>query len=145
MITLNGNNFAETEKEFIESLFSTGGTCAGYAKRNKTSVTLKNIQGEKIGVINNHGVLCKATKLEGGQWWYSHGTITEVGAYEDYMQSVEELRKIIEQNKPFVVWVGGAYDRCHNLKQAEERADYWRDQGYDDVKIEKEEQYRKDM
>jgi hypothetical protein len=138
MIELNGKKFAESEQEFISSLFEKGGTCAGYAKRNKESVTLNNIQREKIGVINKHGVLCKATKLEGGKWWYSHGTINEVGEYADYMRSVEEPRKIIEQSKPFVVWVGGAYDRCHTLKQAEKRAEYWREQGYDEIQIEEE-------
>lgn len=139
MIELNGKKFAESEQEFINSLFEKGGTCAGYAKRNKASVTLNNMQGEKIGVINNHGVLCKATKLEGGKWWYSHGAISEVGEYEDYMQSVEEPRKILEQNKRFLVWVGAAYDRCYTMKEAEQRAEYWLDQGYDDVEIEEEE------
>ena len=139
MIELIGKKFAESEKEFIDSLFKTGGTCAGYAKRNRESVTLKNMQGLKIGVINKHGVLCKAAKLDDGKWWYSYGTIDEVGEYESYMQSVEEPRKILEQNKRFLVWVGGAYDRCYTMSEAQKRAEYWLDQGYDDVEIEEEE------
>ena len=95
MITLNGKKFAESDKEFVDSLFNTGGTCAGYAKRNKRSVTLKNIQGEKIGVINAHGVLCAATKLQNGKWWYSLADIPEIGRYESYMNQVNECEQAL--------------------------------------------------
>ena len=95
MIILNGKKFAESESEFVDSLFDTGGTCAGYATRNKCSVTLKNIQGEKIGVINAHGVLCAATKLQNGKWWYSLADIPEIGRYESYMNQVNECEQAL--------------------------------------------------
>ncbi len=95
MITLNGNHFAESNDEFIDSLFTRGGTCVGYAKKNKQSVTLLNMQKEKIGVINQHGVLCCATKRDNGQYWYTHADIKEVGKYDSYMQQVEECKAAI--------------------------------------------------
>lgn len=95
MVTLNGKMFAETDKEFIDSLFLNGGTCVGYAKRNKKSVTLLNMQKEKIGVINQYGVLCCATKQPDGKYWYSHATIKEIGEYSSYMRKVEECRAIV--------------------------------------------------
>jgi len=90
MIILNGKKFAESEDEFTSSLFESGGTCVGYARKNKCSVTLYNMQHEKIGVINKHGCLCKATKKDCGRWWYSFATIEEVGEYTSYMQAQDD-------------------------------------------------------
>ena len=95
MITLNNKKFAETEAEFIDSLFASGGTCVGYAKKNKSSVTLLDHNKQKIGVINKHGVLGKATKQLDGKYWYSYGTIEQIGEYDSYIQSVEEPTAII--------------------------------------------------
>lgn len=95
MITLNHKQFAENEREFLASLFTKGGTCVGYAKRNKRSVTLMNTQKEKIGVINCHGVLCCATKLASGEYWYSHADIPEIGQYDSYMQQVNECNALV--------------------------------------------------
>ena len=80
MITLNHKKFAETEKEFVESLFSSTGTCTGYAKRCKRKVMLYNMQHVIIGAITRHGVLAMATPKAGGVW-YSYGTIAEIGEY----------------------------------------------------------------
>jgi len=95
MITLNGKKFAETESEFTDSLFDRGGTCVGYAKRNRKSVTLLDHNREKIGVINGHGVLCAARKLDSGKWWYSYADIPQVGKYESYSQEVKECRALV--------------------------------------------------
>lgn len=95
MIILNGSKFAETESEFIDSLFSKSGTCVGYAKKNKCSVTLQDHNKQKIGVINKHGVLGKATRQSDGKYWYSYGTIDQIGEYESYMDQVNEPAAII--------------------------------------------------
>ena len=92
MLILNGKKFAESEEEFTNSLFEAGGTCVGYARRNRKSVTLLDHNREKIGVINRCGVLCRATKQANGKYWYSHADIPQVGRYESYMQEVEECR-----------------------------------------------------
>lgn len=96
MITLNGKKFAESETEFLDSLFSNDRTCVGYARRNKRSVTLMDHQKQKIGVINSQGVLCCATKLKDGKYWYSHADIKLIGRYDSYMQQVEECKALIQ-------------------------------------------------
>lgn len=96
MISLNGKKFAENDKEFMSSLFHKGSTCVGYAKRNKSSVTLMDHQKNKIGVINRHGVLCCATKGSGG-YWHTHATIKQIGRYASYKQQVEECRALVNR------------------------------------------------
>jgi hypothetical protein len=98
MIILNGKKLAESEKEFTESLFSKSGTCVGYAKRNKKSVTIMNAQKEKVGAINRHGVLCSAMKTENSKtgWWYSFEDIDIIGKYESYLQCVEECQQALK-------------------------------------------------
>ncbi len=73
MIKLNGLKFAETESEFTESLFSDQ-TCVGFAKRSKRKVLLSDHQNKLIGVVNTHGVIGSARKLDNGKVWYSYGT-----------------------------------------------------------------------
>jgi hypothetical protein len=90
MIILNGKKFAETEKEFTNSLFETGGTCVGYARRTKRTIILEDHNKNRIGVINKWGVLCKASKTEEGKYWYSFGDIDLIGKYDNYMKEVEE-------------------------------------------------------
>ena len=80
MILINGQKFALNNKEFTDSLFKKGGTCIGYYKVNKKSITLLDMHKEKVGVIVNK-VLGLATKLE-GNWWYSYGNIPLLGEYD---------------------------------------------------------------
>ena len=81
MILLNDSKFAENEKEFRDSLFMTGGTCVGYAKRLKRSVKLFNAQNKLVGVINKNGVLCCATPVKDGKVWYSFADVADIGKY----------------------------------------------------------------
>ena len=92
MITLNHKKFAETEKEFIDSLFCSGGTCTGYAKRCKRKVMLYNMQHVIIGAITRYRVLASATPRAGGVW-YSYGTIAEIGEYPISAQQ-EDIKKL---------------------------------------------------
>ena len=84
MITLNGNKFAANDTEFTNSLFSSGGTCVGFYRAYKNTINLLDMQKVKVGVINKHGVLALASKLDNGKWWYSYGDIDLVGAYANY-------------------------------------------------------------
>ena len=95
MITLNGKLFAANENEFVDSIFNPNGSCVGYYKRNKTSVTLYNMQKEKIAVINKHAVLCNAQKLDSGKWWYSLADVAEVGSFACYNTKREELKTVL--------------------------------------------------
>ena len=97
MLILNNKKFARNDKEFTSSLFESGGTCVGYYKPNKTSITIYNMQKEKIGVITKHKVLACATPFDGA-WWYSYATIKEVGEYDSYSHSMEDIEKALEDN-----------------------------------------------
>jgi hypothetical protein len=96
MINLNGKHFAKNNNEMINSLFTVGATCTGFYKVNKKTITLKNLQGVKIGVINQHGILCKARKLDNNKYWYSLATIEQVGNYKSFIESINEPKKILE-------------------------------------------------
>jgi hypothetical protein len=98
MITLNGNKFAADDTEFTNSLFDTDGTCVGFYKAYKNVINLLDMHKVKVGVITKHGALALATRLDNGKWWYSHGTIALVGAYDklsdlnnDVKQALTEL------------------------------------------------------
>ena len=82
MIKLNSKKFAESEKEFTNSLFEKDGTCVGYAKRLKRKIKLMDHNKELIGVIAKNNVLGLATKQKDGKYWYSYGDIPLIGKYE---------------------------------------------------------------
>ena len=91
MITLNSKKFAETEKEFINSLFEIGGTCVGYAIERKDRIVLTDHNKNRIGVITKHRVLALATKQDNGKYWYSHGDINIIGKYGSYANQVKDI------------------------------------------------------
>jgi hypothetical protein len=109
MIILNGSKFAETEEEFTGSLFEQGGSCVGYVKPYRKSIVIQDHNRNKVGVINKHGVLCKATKQGDGQYWYSYGDIDLIGEYASYMLKVNEcedaLRKLVTEKTTMPVIV----------------------------------------
>ena len=92
MIVLNGRKFAENEKEFINSLFDKDGTCTGYAKRNLHSIILQDMQKNRVGVINQDGCLCCATKTENG-YRYSYADIDILGEYS-YSQERNDIQTL---------------------------------------------------
>lgn len=94
MVILNDKKFAENDKEFVSSLF-TDKTCVGYVRKNKKSITIMDHQKNKVGVLNRHGVLCHASKLDDGKWWYNLATIDLIGEYDSYMKQVEECKNLI--------------------------------------------------
>ena len=97
MISLNGKQFAATAGEFTESLFHPGGTCSGFYKAGKNKVELFNMRRELIGAINRHGLLCQATKQPDGRFWYSFGTIPEIGEYPGFAESISEPAAVFRQ------------------------------------------------
>jgi hypothetical protein len=96
MIKLNGRKLAKDDKEMIDSLFHSDGTCVGYYRVNKKTISILDHQKNKVGVINQHGCLCSARKVEKG-YWYSFCTIDIIGEYESYIQSCEEPRKLLKE------------------------------------------------
>ena len=93
MITLNGKKLASNDNEFTNSLFQYGGTCIGYYKVNKRTVSILDHNKNKVGVISNL-VLGKATKQENGGYWYSYGDVDIIGPYDSYLQQCEEIQAI---------------------------------------------------
>lgn len=79
MITINKAKFAESESEFVDSLFKSDTTCNGYAKRTKRSVKLYDHNKDLIGVVNKWGCILKATKIDTNKTWYSYGDVPGIG------------------------------------------------------------------
>jgi len=86
MLTLNNKQFAETTAEHSPQ-------CVGYVKRKRGEVMLYNNAHEKIGVINHHKCLCKATRTSEG-YWYSFATIPEVGEYDRLMHYYDDMGRL---------------------------------------------------
>lgn len=73
MIEFNGRQYAETEREVIDSLFNPGGTVAGKAKRHAKRIDLIDIAtGETRGAITCGGVVATVSRHD-GRAWYSYG------------------------------------------------------------------------
>ena len=92
MVTIKDAKFAESQDEFINSLFTSPKTCVGYARRLVRQVKLLDHQKNVVGVINKWGVICKARKLEDGRYWYSYGDIDIIGRL-----SVREIQEIVDE------------------------------------------------
>lgn len=97
MITLNGNDFAANDQEFIDSLFKDSGSCVGFYRVYKNTVSLLDMQKNKVGVITKHKVLALATKLDNGQWWYSHGDIPLVGEYLSVSDKYKDIDTVLNK------------------------------------------------
>ena len=97
MITLNGKKLALNDKEFTDSLFKKGGTCVGYYKVNKRTITLMDSAKKKVGFIANGDggiVMGQSTKLDNGKWWYTYGNPSMIGEYAILSQEYDETREI---------------------------------------------------
>lgn len=88
MIVLNGKTFAPVDSPAADAV--------GLYRKRGDGVALLNLAGELIGVVNLHGVLCCATKLADGRYWYNHATIPEIGQYSSYGQHVDECRAALK-------------------------------------------------
>ena len=99
MIRLNGNIFSDIN---IPSFAQEMGL-VGYYRANRKSITLMDMTGEKIGVINQHGVLCSASKLDNGKWWYSYmNPLFKLGIMDEYPYSqqckdIENAMRMMKQ------------------------------------------------
>lgn len=95
MIMLNGVKFAKNNKEFVNSLFEKDGTCSGFYKVNKCSISLYDQKRNKIGVICNM-VVGKASKIDNGKYWYSYSKPEMLGVYDSKQEDID-LKKIYKQ------------------------------------------------
>lgn len=97
MLILNGKKFAENEKEFTDSLFSTGETCVGYVKPYKRQAILLDHQKNRIGAITCHRCLLCATKASDGKYWYSFADIKAIGKYEKYSEQCDDIDEALRK------------------------------------------------
>lgn len=97
MIELNGKRFAANDREFQESLFHSGGTCAGYYAVKRNRINIMDMQKVLRGVINRHGVLLAANRQADGRICYHSWAPDVVGDYPSFLRSMEEPRAIHRQ------------------------------------------------
>lgn len=78
MLTINGKKYAKNEKEFINSLFESGGTCYGYYKQVKSGVKLldhnKNIFAFIVNNRYNEQFFVSAHVLNGKTYYMNSTT-----------------------------------------------------------------------
>ncbi len=96
MIFLNGKCFAANEAEFKSCLFEPHHDCVGYYRVNKKSITLKDHNKIKIGVICNL-VCAAAVKLDNGKWFYSYSKPALIGEWPSYSDQQEEISAITSE------------------------------------------------
>ena len=106
MITINGKLYAANDKEFISTLFQTGGTAYGYYKVKKNGILLMDMQKIPFAfVVNNkHGeqFFVSCIKQEDGRIRYFYSTTgrdeTILGLDKlGYMAGLELARNVINQ------------------------------------------------
>lgn len=103
MIIFNGVKFASNEKEFVNSLFDSDGTCYGYYKKLKKGIRLLDHNKNIFAFIVNNGYgerfIVSASNTEKGiRYMYSTTTETDKLLGLDklgYRQKIEECEKIL--------------------------------------------------
>jgi hypothetical protein len=54
MLTINGQQFAKNDSEFLDSLFTSGSTCVGYYKKTAKGVILMDMHKEVMGYCQDN-------------------------------------------------------------------------------------------
>ncbi|MDZ7721655.1 MAG: hypothetical protein U5R06_02215 [candidate division KSB1 bacterium] len=70
MIMIDGVKYAETNDEFVNSVFDPDGTCEGRVERHKRKIMFRNINGRIDYKIDYHGILLTQTDLDIGNETY---------------------------------------------------------------------------
>lgn len=88
MIKIEGITFARTNGEFIDTLFSTGGTANGFYRYDDKAglVRLYNMQHQLIGYLFEHGQVSKYSRPRPGRVILSPLT----GDYRDEFEQIRD-------------------------------------------------------
>ena len=70
MILIDGKKYAETNDEFVNSIFEPEDTCEGRAERHKRKIMFRNVNGRIDYKINYNGILLTQTGHESGDETY---------------------------------------------------------------------------
>lgn len=76
MITIAGKKYAKNNAELVDSLFQTGGTCAGFYRKQGNGVLLMDLQEVPFAFIAHRGMSCwfvTAHRTEDGRTRYMFG------------------------------------------------------------------------
>ena len=106
MIVFNGVKFAKNDKEMTDSLFSNGGTCAGYYKVTKRGIQILDLQRNIIAFIVNNGYgerfIVSAIRCDNGRIRYMFSTCSKVDRLlflEElgYKGTIEECERVLKE------------------------------------------------
>jgi hypothetical protein len=95
LITINGVIFAPTKKAVTESLFHGPVTASGTYRVTSGGINLYNLQDERIGGINRHGVLYRSFEV-GGKLRHQCANPDGIPEYARYSQRCEEADEVLQ-------------------------------------------------
>lgn len=82
MITFSNKTYAKNDKEMVNSLFTPGGTCAGFYKKLKNGFLILDLQKNPFAFIVSNKkqgyFVVNATKTKEGKLFYNYSTSEEV-------------------------------------------------------------------
>ncbi len=91
MITLAGKTYVKTQKEMTESLFSSGGTCAGFYQTRKNGVLFLDIQKVPFAFaardVRTGGTFFVTASRSEGRTFFMFG----LGSYTEKQLGIENL------------------------------------------------------
>ncbi len=101
MLTFNGKQYAKNDKEFVDTLFTSGNTANGFYKKVKSGIKLYNMQKELIAFIKRDSspfVVNAYTYAGDGKDRYMFSTSSTVEIYLSiYDLGYRETREVCQQ------------------------------------------------
>lgn len=109
MYTLKDHNnnvlrIAQNEKAFIDSVFSSGGTCAGYIESTTKHRIDFVVHGCKY-CLNKYGVILSVSKKDGRNW-YQPQLQFEYKSEKDFRDSLTVMADHFSQTETIYVYKG---------------------------------------
>ena len=78
MITFSNKTYAKNDKEMVNSLFTSGGTCAGFYKKRKNGFLILDLQKKPFAfIVSNPSqgyFVVNATKTDDGKLFFNYST-----------------------------------------------------------------------
>ena len=81
MITFSNKTYAKNDKEMVDSLFTSGGTCAGFYKKRKNGFLILDLQKKPLAFIVSNpsqGYFVVNATENNGKIFYNYSTSEEV-------------------------------------------------------------------
>jgi hypothetical protein len=101
MLTFNGKQYAKNDKEFVDTLFTSGNTANGFYKKGKSGIKLYNMQKELIAFIKRDSspfIVNAYTYAGDGKDRYMFSTSSTVEIYLSiYDLGYRETKEVCQQ------------------------------------------------